>query len=241
MPETTGTVGRITWDNTGERFFEAGVDRGVLYTDKSTNAKENGRYNNGLAWNGLTAVNESPTGAEATPLYANNHKYGNLMSNEEFAGSIEAFTYPDEFSACDGSVEVIPGLYIGQQARKTFGLSYRSLIGNDVDDVGYAYKIHLVYHALAAVSEKARNTINESLEVEPFSWDFTTTSVDMAANDPTLAALKLKPTAHLVIDSRTISADKLKALEDILYGTETASPYLPSPDAVYTLLKGEAA
>jgi hypothetical protein len=230
----------MTWDNTGERFFEAGVDRAVLYTDKSKNAKEDGRYNNGLPWNGFTSLTEKPTGAEATPLYANNHKYANLMSNEEFAGTFEAFMYPDEFAECDGSKEVLPGLFIGQQARKTFGLSYRSSIGNDVDEVGAAYKIHLVYHALAAVSEKARNTINESIEVDPFSWDFTTTSVDMAANDPSLAALKLKPTAHLVVDSRTVTPEQLKALEDILYGTETAAPYLPSPDAVYNLIKGSA-
>lgn len=241
MSETTGTPGRLVWDKTGERYFEAGVDRGVLYTDKSTNAKEDGRYDNGVAWNGMTALTESPTGAEATPLYANNRKYGNIMSNEEFAGTIEAYTYPSEFEECDGSREVLPGLYIGQQARKTFGLSYRTFIGNDTDEVGDAYKLHLVYHALAAVSEKARNTINESLEPEPFSWEFTTTSVDMAANDPTLADLKLKPTAHLTVDSRTIDAAKLKALEDILYGTDDAAPYLPSPDAVYKLLKGTAA
>lgn len=240
MSETTGKVGRIAWDKTGERYYEAGVDRGVLYTDKSTVATEDGRYDNGVAWNGLTAVTESPSGAEATPLYANNRKYGNIMSNEEFAGSIEAFTYPPEFEECDGSKEIIPGLYIGQQARKTFGFSYRTFIGNDVDEVGAAYKINLVYHALAAVSEKARNTINESLEPEPFNWEFTTTSVDMASNDPTLAELKLKPTAHLTIDSRTIDTTKLKALEDILYGTAEAAPYLPSPDAVYKMLKAAA-
>jgi hypothetical protein len=240
MPETTGTVGRIAWDKTGERYYEAGVDRGVLYTDKSTVATEDGKYTNGVAWNGLTAVTESPSGAEATPLYANNRKYLNIISNEEFAGSIEAYTYPDEFSECDGSKEIIPGLYIGQQARKTFGMSYRTLIGNDVDEAGAAYKLHLVYHALAGVSEKARNTINENLEPEPFSWDFTTTSVDMASNDPTLASLKLKPTAHIVVDSRTISAEKLKELEDILYGTAETAPYLPSPDAVYNLLKAAA-
>jgi hypothetical protein len=241
MPETTGTVGRIAWDKTGERYFEAGVDRGVLYTDKSTTANEDGKYTNGVAWNGLTSITESPSGAEATPLYANNRKYLNLMSNEEFGGTIEAYMYPDEFAECDGSKEILPGLFIGQQARKTFGLSYRSLIGNDVSDTNAGYKIHLVYHALAAVSEKARETINENLEPEPFSWEFTTTSVDMAANDSKLESLKLKPTAHLVVDSRTVGAEKLKALEDILYGTENTAPYLPSPDVVYTMIKGEAA
>lgn len=241
MSETTGTVGRIAWDKTGERFYEAGVDRGVLYTDKSTNANEDGRYNNGVAWNGLTSFTESPSGAEATPLYANNRKYLNLMSNEEFGGTIEAYTYPDEFEECDGSKEVAPGLLIGQQARKTFGLSYRTLIGNDVEDTNAGYKIHLVYHALAAVAEKTRETINENLEPEPFSWEITTTSVDMAANDPTLADLKLKPTAHLTVNSRTVDAEKLKALEDILYGTAETAPYLPSPDAVYNLIMGTAA
>lgn len=240
MSETTGTVGRITWDKTGERYYEAGVDRGVLYTDKSANANEDGKYTNGVAWNGLTAVTESPSGAEPTPLYANNRKYLNIMTNEEFGGTIEAFMYPDEFAECDGSKEITPGLFIGQQARKTFGFTYRTLIGNDMSEAGAAYKIHLVYNALAGVSEKARNTINESLEPEPFSWEFTTTSVDMASNDPTLADLKLKPTAHLVVDSRNTPAEKLKALEDILYGTAEAAPYLPSPDAVYKMLKAAA-
>ena len=240
MSETTGTVGRITWDKTGERYYEAGVDRGVLYTDKSTNTNEDGKYTNGVAWNGLTAVTESPSGAEPTPLYANNRKYLNIMTNEEFGGTIEAFMYPDEFAECDGSKEITPGLFIGQQARKTFGFTYRTLIGNDMNEAGADYKIHLVYNALAGVSEKARNTINESLEPEPFSWEFTTTSVDMASNDTTLADLKLKPTAHLVVDSRNTPAEKLKALEDILYGTAEAAPYLPSPDAVYKMLKAAA-
>lgn len=243
MPETTvtGTVGRIVWDTTGERYFEAGVDRGVLYTEKSTTASEDGKYTNGVAWNGLTSITESPSGAEATPLYANNRKYLNLVSNEEFGGTIEAYTYPDEFEECDGSKQVVAGLYVSQQARKTFGLSYRSLIGNDTQDTNAGYKIHLVYHALASVSEKSRETINENLEPEPFSWEFTTTPVDMAANDSTLESLKLKPTAHLVVDSRKVDAAKLKALEDILYGTKETAPYLPSPDAVYTLIKGDAA
>lgn len=240
MSETTGTVGRLVWDKTGERYYETGVDRGVLYTDRSTAANEDGRYNNGVAWNGLINVTESPSGAEATPMYADNRKYLNLMSNEEFGGSIEAYTYPSEFAECDGSKEIIPGLFVGQQARKTFGMSYRTLIGNDVEEAGSDYKIHLVYHALASVSEKANATVNESPEATTFNWEFTTTSVDIASNDPTLADLKLKPTAHLVIDTRTIDAAKLKALEDIIYGTAEAAPYLPSPDAVYTLLKAAA-
>lgn len=244
MPETTtGTPGRIVWDKTGERYYETGVDRGVLYTDRSKSTNEDGRYNNGVAWNGLINVNESPTGAEATPLYADNRKYLNLVSNEEFGGGIEAYTYPPEFAPCDGSVEITPGLFVAQQTRKTFGLSYRTLIGNDLDDANSAtmYKIHLVYHALASVSEKANATVNESPEATTFNWEFTTTPVDMASNDASLADLKLKPTAHLVIDTRTTPVEKLKAIEDILYGTADAAPYLPSPDAVYKLIKGEAA
>lgn len=242
MSEATGTPGRIAWDKAGERYYETGVDRGVLYTEKSAVGTEDGRFNKATPWNGLISVTETPSGAEATPLYASNRKYVNLVSAEDFGGSIEAYTYPTEFSECDGSKEIAPGLFIGQQARKPFGLSYRTLIGSDMEDANSAtqYKIHLVYNALASVSEKTNNTVNDSPEAGTFSWEFTTTPVDVASNDPTLADLNLKASAHLIIDTRTLPKEKLKALEDILYGTAETAPYLPSPDAVYNLLKSAA-
>lgn len=224
MPETTG---KIVWDKTGERFYETGVEKGVLYRfDNLTNA-----YTNGVAWNGLTAVNESPSGAESSPLYADNIKYLNLISAEEFGGTIEAYTYPDEFAECDGSAELAPGVIIGQQSRKIFGLSYVTKVGNDSDGQDHGYKIHLVYGCQASPSEKGYSTINDSPEAITFSWEFTTTPVNVTG---------FKPTSVITIDSRTTDAEKLKALEDILYGTDAGdegtpaatTPRLPFPDEV---------
>jgi hypothetical protein len=168
-------MARLVWDTVGERFYETGVDRGVLYLPTA------GAYDTGVAWNGLTTVTESPSGAEATPQYADNIKYLNLVSAEEFGGTIEAFTYPDEFAQCDGSAEPVPGLRVGQQSRKTFGLSYRTKVGNDTDGSDHGYKLHLVYGCLAAPSEKAYATVNDSPEAIALSWEFTTTAVDVPA------------------------------------------------------------
>lgn len=215
-------MARIVWDNVGERFYETGVDRGVLYV------QQEGAYPSGVAWNGLTAVTESPSGAEANPQYADNIKYLNLISAEEFGATIEAFTYPDEFAACDGSVEPVEGVILGQQARKAFGLAYRTLVGNDTEGQDHGYKLHLVYNAMAAPSEKAYATVNDSPEAITFSWEVTTTPVPVT---------DYKPTASITIDSRTVDATKLTALEDILYGSEgQTGPRLPLPNEIITLL-----
>lgn len=220
-------MSRITWDNTGERYYETGVKNGVLYLLQST-----GKYENGVAWNGLTAVTESPSGAEATALYADDIKYLNLMSNEEFGATIEAYTYPDEFAECDGSAALADGVMIGQQKRKTFGLCYRTAVGNDIDGSDYGYKLHLVYGCLAAPSEKAYATINDSPEAITFSWEVSTTPVNVDG---------FKPTSQITIDSTKVKkAEKLTALEDILYGKEgdeETAPRLPLPDEVAELFK----
>lgn len=216
-------VQKIVWDKTGERTYETGVDHGVLYP-----MDENGAYSKGVAWNGLTTVTEKPSGAAATPLYADNIKYLNLISAEEFGATIEAYTYPDEFAVCDGSAEPTPGLILGQQTRKVFGLAYRSVMGNDVDGQDYGYKLHLIYNALAAPSEKGYATINDSPSAIAFSWEIATTPVAVAT---------YKPTASLIVDSTKVDPTKLAALETILYGTEGgADGYLPLPDAVVALL-----
>lgn len=209
---------KLTWDATGARLYETGVKNGVLYPQDS-----NGNYPLGVAWNGLTAVTESPSGAEASPLYADDIKYLNLISNEEFGATIEAYTYPDEFAECDGSAALATGVYVGQQRRKAFGLAYRTTLGNDVDANDYGYKLHLIYGALAAPSEKAYATVNDSPEALTFSWEVSTTPV---------AVTGFKPTASVTIDSTKVDAAKLAVLEDILYGTAGADPYLPLPDAV---------
>ena len=216
-------MSRITWDNTGEHYYETGVKMGVLYPIQT-----NGKYDKGVAWNGLTAVTESPSGAEATALYADDIKYLNLLSNEEFGATIEAYTYPDEFADCDGSAALAKGVMIGQQKRKTFGLCYRTVIGNDVDGSDYGYKLHLVYGCLAAPSEKAYATINDSPEAITFSWEVSTTPVSVNG---------FKPTSQITIDSTKATAEKLTALEDILYGREgeETAPRLPLPDEVATL------
>lgn len=219
-------MAKITWDNTGERYYETGVKNGVLYVQG-----EGGAYTKGVAWNGLTAVTESPSGAEATALYADDIKYLNLMSNEEFGATIEAYTYPDEFAECDGSAALATGVMLGQQKRKAFGLCYRTVLGNDVEGNDYAYKLHIIYGALAAPSEKAYATINDSPEAITFSWEVTTTPVAVAG---------FKPTASITIDSSKADETKLKALEAILYGSEEEEPKLPLPDEIATLMKDAA-
>lgn len=213
----------LTWDGTGERLYETGVDRGVLYIPT------NGVYDTGYAWNGLTAVTESPSGAEATALYADNIKYLNLVSAEEFGATIEAYTYPDAFALVDGTARPSAGVSIGQQTRKTFGFSYRTRLGNDVSGADFAYKLHLVYGALAAPSEKAFATINDSPEAITFSWEVTTTPVPVTG---------LKPTAIITIDSSKVSAANLQALEDALYGTAGTNARLPLPDEVIAIFAG---
>jgi hypothetical protein len=212
----------LTWDNVGERRYETGVDHGVLYLPDNT-----GAYVEGYAWNGLTTVTESPSGAESNPQYADNIKYLNLISIEEFGGTIEAFTYPDEFAQCDGTASPEVGIYLGQQGRRVFGLAYRTRLGNDLDGTDHGYRLHLVYGALAAPSEKAYATINDSPEAIAFSWDITTTPVQVAG---------YKPTALLTVDSTKVDATKLAALEAILYGTATDDPRLPLPDEVIGLV-----
>lgn len=221
-------MSKLKWDQTGERLYETGVRNGVLYPLGS-----NGTYPKGVAWNGLTAVTESPSGAEATPLYADDIKYLNLMSTEEFGATIEAYTYPDEFAECDGSAALATGVQIGQQARKTFGLCYRTALGNDVVGNDYGYKLHIIYGALAAPSEKAYATINDSPEAITFSWEVTTTPVNVTG---------FKPTASITIDSTKANATKLAALEEILYGKDAASggqaveARLPLPDEIAQLM-----
>ena len=219
-------MSRITWDTVGERYYETGVKMGVLYPIQT-----GGLYNKGVAWNGLTAVTESPSGAEATALYADDIKYLNLMSNEEFGATIEAYTYPEEFAECDGSAALAKGVMIGQQKRKIFGLCYRTAIGNDVDGSDYGYKLHLVYGCLASPSEKAYATINDSPEAITFSWEVSTTPVSVTG---------FKPTSQITIDSTKVDAVKLASLEDILYGKDgeedtATEPRLPLPDEVATL------
>jgi len=221
-------MAKLVWDDVGKRLYETGVRNGVLYVRDA-----NGAYPVGVAWNGLTAVTESPSGAEATPLYADDIKYLNLISAEEFGATIEAYTYPDEFAECDGSVVPVAGVQIGQQPRKTFGLAYRTVLGNDVDNEAYGYKLHLVYGAIAAPSEKAYATINDSPEAITFSWEVSTTPV---------AVPNLKPTASITIDSTKFAEPaertKLDALEEILFGSDdpAAEPRLPLPAEVLTLL-----
>ena len=218
-------MSKLVWDQTGERLYETGVKYGVLYV------QEGAAYPKGVAWNGLTAVTESPSGAEATALYADDIKYLNLMSAEEFGATIEAYTYPDEFMACDGSASLSEGVYIGQQARKSFGLCYRTTIGNDVVNNDYGYKLHLIYGALASPSEKAYSTINDSPEAITFSWEVSTTPVNVTGH---------KPTACLTIDSTKVAPEKLAALEEALCGKEQAQPRLPLPAEVVKIKNAAA-
>ena len=227
-------MSKLLWDQTGQKLYETGVEHGVLYV-----RADDGSYPEGIAWNGLINVSEKPSGGEATPIHADNIKYLNLISTEEFGASIEAYTYPEEFAECDGSKEVAPGVYAGQQSRKTFGMAYKTNIGNDVDGDTHGYKLHLIYGALAAPSEKGYSTINDNPEAITFSWEVSTTPVPMTG---------AKPTATLVIDSTKVTAEKLKALEDILFGTDAIAATdnapevpakvarLPLPDEIVTLM-----
>lgn len=226
-------MSKLVWDKTGERYYETGVKMGVLYPQGT-----GGTYPKGVAWNGLTAVTESPSGAEPSPLYADDTKYLNLVSAEDFGATIEAYTYPDEFAECDGSAEIAAGVKIGQQKRKTFGLCYRTTLGNDVDGNDYGYKLHIIYGAQAAPSERAFTTINDSPEAMTMSWELSTTPVTVTG---------FKPTAHLEIDSTKVKKEALTALELILYGKDPTSeaasdgvdPRLPLPDEIATLFKTE--
>lgn len=224
---------KLVWDKTGEHYYETGVKNGVLYPMSTS-----GTYPKGVAWNGLTAVTESPSGAEATALYADDIKYLNLMSNEEFGATVEAYTYPDEFAECDGSASLTEGVYIGQQARKAFGLCYRTTLGNDAKGNDYGYKLHIIYGAMASPSEKAYSTINDSPDAITFSWELSTTPVAVA---------NFKPTASLTIDSTKVDSAKLAKLEEILYGKDgtgednsvgAVDPRLPLPDEIANLMKG---
>lgn len=222
-------MSKLTWDRVGERLYETGVDRGVLYLPNNV-----GDYDSGFAWNGLTAVTESPSGAEANPQYADNIKYLNLVSAEEFGATVEAFTFPDEFAQCDGTATPQPGVAIGQQSRKLFGLSYRTKVGNDLLGADFGYKLHLIYGALAAPSEKAYATINDSPEAITFSWEVTTTPVDVG----TISGVTYKPTASITIDSTKVDNTALAALEDLLYGTTGTDPELPRPADVLAMFSG---
>lgn len=217
-------MSKLVWDQSGERFYETGVKNGVLYIPTS------GVYSKGVVWNGLTAVTESPSGAEATALYADDIKYLSLTSAEEFGATIEAYTYPEEFAECDGSASLATGVSIGQQARKTFGLSYKTTLGNDVDGNEHGYKLHLIYGCLAAPSEKAYATINDSPEAITFSWEVTTTPVNVTGH---------KPTACITIDSTKADPAKLAALEAKLYGSELEEASLPLPDEIAEMFKTE--
>ena len=216
-------MAKLVWDQSGQRFYETGVKMGVLYVQDAS-----GAYPKGVAWNGLTAVNEAPSGAEATPLYADDIKYLNLRSAEEFGATIEAYTYPEEFEACDGSAELAPGVKIGQQARNAFGLCYRTVVGNDIAGNDFGYKLHIIYGATAAPSEKAYATINDSPEAITFSWEVSCTPVDVDG---------FKPTASLVIDSTKVDAEKLAALEAKLYGDESTEAMLPLPAEIAEMFK----
>lgn len=217
----------LKWDAVGQKKYETGVDHGVLYQ-----VDQDGEYVNGVAWNGLTTVTESPSGAEANPQYADNIKYLNLISAEQFGATIEAFTYPIEFEQNDGSASPTPGVSVGQQNRKPFGFCYRTLLGNDLEGTDYGYKIHLVYGATAAPSEKARNTVNDSPEAVSFSWEISTTPVDVG----TVGGVDYKPSASITIDSTQVDPAKLATLENMLYGTVGTEPSMPQPAAVISMM-----
>lgn len=216
-------MAKIVWDQSGQRLYETGVKMGVLYVQDAS-----GTYPKGVAWNGLTAVNETPSGAEATPLYADDIKYLNLRSAEDFGATIEAYMYPEEFEQCDGSAELAPGVKIGQQARNAFGLCYRTVLGNDIAGNDYGYKLHIIYGATAAPSEKSYATINDSPEAITFSWEVNCTPVEVEG---------FKPTASLVIDSTKVDAGKLAALEAKLYGGESSEAMLPLPAEIAEIFK----
>lgn len=214
-------MSKLVWDQTGDRLYETGVEQVALYQQSG------GAYPKGVAWNGVTALNLAPSGAEPTPLYANNRKYLTLMSVEELGFTIEAYTYPDEWAECDGSATVVPGVYIGQQPRKPFGLVAKTMIGNDTEGIKHGYKLHIIYGALASPSEQENATINDSPEAKTMSWECSTTPINVA---------NFEPTSYICIDSTTVDGEKLTALEKILYGDAAAEPKLPLPDEVFTTL-----
>lgn len=219
-------MAKLVWDQTGQRFYETGTKMGVLYPQSA-----DGSYPKGVAWNGLTAVTESPSGAEASPLYADDIKYLNLMSTEEYGATVEAYTYPEEFGACNGEAELVAGVSVGQQKRQAFGLCWRTTVGNDIEGNDYGYKLHLVYGCLAAPSEKAYATINDSPEAITFSWEISTTPVSVTG---------MKPTACLTIDSTKVDEGKMAAIEAILYGSESEEARLPLPDEVAEIMGAAA-
>ena len=214
---------KLKWDQTGERIYETGVSNGVLYVQKA-----NGSYDNGVAWNGLSTVTESPSGAESNAIYADNIKYLALTSAEEFGATVEAYTYPDEFAECDGCAEGADGVMIGQQDRKACGMAYKTIVGNDTEKNAHGYKLHMIYGATAAPSEKGYSTVNDSPEPITLSWELSTTPVEVTG---------YKPTATLVIDSTKANSEKLKALEDILFGSDETEARLPMPNEVISLMK----
>lgn len=215
-------MSKLIWDKTGERTYETGISQGVIYPQAA-----DGSYPLGVAWNGLISVTESPSGAESTPLYADNIKYLNLMSAEEFGATIEAYTYPKEFEKCDGTAEIAEGIVIGQQNREPFGLAYKTILGNDVQSSNYGYKLHLIYGASASPSEKGYSTVNDSPEAITFSWEITTTQINVEG---------FKPTASLTIDSTKIAAAKLALIEDALFGTASTEPKLLLPDEIIAIM-----
>lgn len=223
-------MAKLVWDKIGDRFYETGVDQGVLYDFV------NGAYVNGVAWNGLTAVNESPSGAEPSPLYADNIKYLNLISNEDYGFTIEAYTYPDEFEKCDGSQSLTEGVYVGQQTRKIFGFCWRTLVGNDTDGTDHGYKLHLAYNCLASPSERSHATVNDSPEAATLSWEVSTTPVAVVPMEGETLKGSFKPTAKITIDSTKADATKLAALEAILYGGENTEARMPLPGEVAKLM-----
>lgn len=225
-------MSKLSWDGIGDHLYETGVKNGVLYMSKSTTnsgVTTTDPYGKGVAWNGLTAVTESPSGAEATALWADDIKYLSLISAEEFGATIEAYTYPDEFAECDGSAALVTGVTIGQQTRATFGLCYRTTLGNDSDGDAYGYKLHLIYGCKASPSERAYATINDSPEAITFSWEITTVPVSVTG---------MKPTASLTVDSTKVSSTAMTALETVLYGSVSADPRMPLPDEVKTIING---
>ena len=216
-------MAKLVWDQSGQKFFETGVSNGVLYVSDGQ-----GGYLNGVAWNGLISVAENPSGAESNPVYADNIKYLNIISAEEFGATIEAYTYPDEFMECDGSAQVVAGVNIGQQARKSFGISYRTRVGNDVAGDNLGYKIHVIYNCQAAPSGKTYSTVNESPEAITFSWEVTTTPVPVEG---------FRPTATVVFDSTKLDAEKMAAVENALYGGASSEPGLPSIEELLALVQ----
>jgi len=221
----------LLWDKVGERKYETGVDHVVLYK------MENGAYSAGVAWNGVSAISQSPSGAEANAVWADNIKYLNILSNEDFAASLEAYMYPDEWEECDGLRSPASGLTMGQQARKSFGLTWRTLIGNDEVGTDYGYKIHFLWNGLAAPAERANNTVNDSPEAMTMSWEISTTAPTMTSTDA--SGKVYRPTAHMEIDSTKIDASILATIEELIYGTESTDPTLPTPDELISIVTGE--